>query len=79
MGSSLLWNLILDSLLNYTLGKIPCDVQGFADDIALLATLKTPRSGGHRGFDADTLREATQKSLNAGSEWCKDSGVRISI
>ena len=69
----------MDSLLNYTKGKISCDVQSFADDIALLAILETPRSGGHGGCDADTLREMTHKSFKAVSEWCKDSGLRTSI
>ena len=37
--SPFLWNLVVDSLLSYTRDKIPCDLQGFADDLALLATL----------------------------------------
>ena len=34
--SPFLWNLVVDSLLSYTRDKIPCDLQGFADDLAQL-------------------------------------------
>ena len=76
--SPFLWNLVVDSLLSFTKNKIPCDMQGFADDLALLATLELSRSG-DRGFDADTLREVTQKSLDAIEEWCKESGLQLSV
>ena len=76
--SPFLWNLVMDSLLNFTKDKVPCDMQGFADDIALLAALEIPHPHGRGGFDADTLREMMQKSLNAVNEWCKDSGLKIS-
>ena len=76
--SPFLWNLVVDSLLNYTKDQIPCEMQGFADDIALIATLESSRPCGHGGFDADTLREMTQKSLNSISNWCKESGLTIS-
>ena len=46
-----------------TENKIPCDLQGFADDLALLATTEAPKVKGLQCFDADTLREMTQKSL----------------
>ena len=64
-----LWNLVLDSLLNFTKDKIPCEIQGFADDIALLAIIETSSSANQGGFDANSLREITQKSLYAISEW----------
>ena len=75
--SPFLWNLVVDSLLNYTKNRIPCDIQGFADDLSLIATLESS-SNGKGSFDADTLRELTQKSLNSIDEWCKENGVKIS-
>ena len=75
--SPFLWNLVVDSLLNYTKNRIPCDIQGFADDLSLIATLESS-SNGKGGFDADTLREITQKSLNSIDEWCKENGLKIS-
>ena len=51
----------------------------FADYVNLLATLETPPVGDKgRGFHADTLREATQKILNAISAWCAESGLSLS-
>lgn len=76
--SPFLWNLVVDSLLNYTKLEIPCDMQAFADDIALLATLESPSKNDKQGSDADILRYTTQRSLNAINEWCKDSGLKIS-
>ena len=76
--SPFLWNLVVDSLLSYTKDTIPCDIQGFADDLSLIATLDSPRISGDKGFDAATLREITQKSLNAISAWCKENGLKIS-
>ena len=76
--SPFLWNLVVDSLLSYTRDKIPCDLQGFADDLALLATLEGPAKGGNRGFNADHLREMTQKSLEAIMNWCTDNGLKLS-
>jgi hypothetical protein len=63
--SPFLWNLVVDSLLSFTRNRIPCDLQGFTDDLALLATLEAPARHGDKGFDADTLRDMTQKSLNS--------------
>ena len=53
-------------------------VQGFADDLSLIATLESPSFSGKEGFDTDTLREITQKSLNSISAWFKEDGIRIS-
>ena len=66
--SPLLWNLVMNNLFSFTRNKLPCDLQGFADDLLLLA----------RGFDADTLRDVTQRSLNAIEEWCLDNDLTIS-
>ena len=74
--SPFLWDLVVDSLLNYTNNRIPCDIQGFADDLSLIATLESS-SNGKGGFDADTPREITQKSLNSIDEWCKENGLKI--
>ena len=66
--SPFLWNLVMNSLLSYTRDRIPCDLQGFADDLLLMA----------RGFDADTLRDVTQKSLIAIEEWCRENDLTLS-
>ena len=76
--SPFLWNLVVDSLLSYTRNKIPCDLQGFADDLSLMATLNSPRISGGKGFDEDTLREITQKSLQSINGWCKENGLKLS-
>ena len=39
--SPFLWNLVVDSLLNYTKNSILCDIQGFANNLSLKATLKS--------------------------------------
>ena len=75
--SPFLWNLVVDSLLSFTKDKIPCDLQGFADDLALLATTEAPKVKGVQGFDADTLREMTQKSLELISSWGVGSPIPI--
>ena len=76
--SPFLWNLVVDSLLSYTKDRIPCDLQGFADDLSLLATIEKPSANGKEGFDADTLRDITQRSLNSISAWCTENGLKIS-
>ena len=55
----------VDSLINFTRDKVPCDMQAFADDIALLATFESPSSNGRGGQYVDVLRDTTQRSLNA--------------
>ena len=45
---------------------------------SLRATLESPSYSGKGGFDANTLREIAQKSLNSISAWCKENGLRIS-
>ena len=76
--SPFLWNLVVDSLLSFTRNKIPCDLQGFADDLALLAITEAPNRSGIQGFDADTLREMTQKSLDSINDWCNENGLTLS-
>ena len=76
--SPFLWNLVVDSFLSFTKDKIPCDLQGFADDLALLATTEAPKVKGLQCFDADTLREMTQKSLEHINSWCKENGLSLS-
>ncbi|KAL5270074.1 hypothetical protein ACHWQZ_G003533 [Mnemiopsis leidyi] len=77
--SPFLWNLVLNELLEYTRDKLPCDLQGFADDMALVSVVTAPKlPSGRQGFDADTLREVTQKSLNSINAWCKKSGLKLS-
>ena len=76
--SPFLWNLVVDSLLSFTRDKIPCDLQGFADDLALLATTEAPNVKGLQCFDAETLREMTQKSLEQINTWCKENGLALS-
>ncbi|KAL5255393.1 hypothetical protein ACHWQZ_G010825 [Mnemiopsis leidyi] len=44
--------------------------------VSVVTALKLP--SGRQGFDADTLREVTQKSLNSINAWCKKSGLKLS-
>jgi ribonuclease HI len=66
--SPLLWNLVMNNLFSFTRDKIPCDLQGFADDLLLMA----------RGTDADTLRDVTQRSIYAIEEWCRENELSLS-
>ena len=76
--SPFLWNLVVDSLLTYTKDKIPCDLQGFADDLCLTKTLNSPPKGNNMGLNEDDLRNPTQQSLEAINEWCKLNGLKLS-
>ena len=77
--SPFLWNLVLNELLEYTRDTLPCDLQGFADDMALVSVVTAPKlPNGRQGYDADPLREVTQKSLNSINAWCKKSGLKLS-
>ena len=77
--SPFLWNLVLNELLEYTRDTLPCDLQGFADDMALVSVVTAPKlPNGRQGYDAETLREVTQKSLNSINAWCKKSGLKLS-
>ena len=70
--SPFLWNLVVDSLLSYTKHKIPCDRQGFADDLCLTATLNSKPSRDNMGLNENNLKEHTQTSLTAINGWCKE-------
>ena len=73
-----LWKLVVNELLEYR-NKIPSDLQGFADDLALVSIVTAPRqTNGRQGYDADTLREVSQKSLNNINLWCRKSGLKLS-
>ena len=79
--SPFLWNLVINELLEFTRDMIPCDLQGFADDIALVSIVinpKKPPGNCSQGFDSDTLREVTQRSLNSINQWCKTHGLKLS-
>ena len=67
-------NLVVNELLEFTRNRIPSDRQGFPDDMALVSVVTASRkTKGRKGFDEDTLRKVTQKSLN--NQWCKKSGL----
>ena len=56
----------MDDVNDYTRNRIPSNLQGFADDLALVSVVTAPRqTNGRQGYDAETLREVTQKSLNS--------------
>ena len=38
-----LWNLVINELLEFTRNKIPSNLQGFADDLALVSVVTTPK------------------------------------
>ena len=76
--SPFLWNLVVDSLLSYTKHKIPCDLQGFADDLCLTATLNSKPSRDNMGLNENNLKEHTQTSLTAINGWCKENGLTLS-
>ena len=74
-----IWNLDVYELLEYTSNRISSDLQGFADGLALVSIVTAPRqTNGIQGYDADTLKEVTQKSLNNTNLWCKKSGLKLS-
>ena len=75
---------MVDSLLNYTKNRIPCNIQGISDDQSLIATLESPSSNGKEGFDADTLRKITQKKPQfhrrmVQREWSKNKCLENSL
>ena len=76
--SPFLWNLVMDDLLSLKKDKIPGDLQGFADDLCLLAATISPPTKGNAAADIYPLREATQKSLSTISKWCKSVGLKLS-
>ena len=66
--SPFLWNLVVDSLLNYSAKDIPGYLQAFADDLVSLA----------EGNDTDVIWERTQRTLKTISTWCQSKGLNIS-
>ena len=68
----------MDSLLSYTKDKIPCDLQGFADDLCLTATLNSKPRRDNMGLNENDLKEHTQTSLTAINGWCKENGLTLS-
>ena len=77
--SPFLWNLVINELLEFTRNKIPSDLQGFADNLALVSVVTTPKQPrGKQGFDADTSREVTQKSIVSINQWCTMDGLKLS-
>ena len=62
-GQSLMISVV-DRLLTDTKNIIQCYIQKFPDDLSLKATLKSLSAKRKGEFDADTLREIMQKSLN---------------
>ena len=66
--SPFLWNLVVNSLLEKQANEIPGYLQGFADDLVILA----------EGNDLEVIRERTQKSINTINKWCKNNGLNIS-
>ena len=76
--SPFLWNLVMDDLLNLKKNKIPGDLQGFADDLCLLAMTISPPTSGNVAADIYPLKEVTQKSLTTINKWCRSVGLKLS-
>ena len=53
---------MVDSLLTYSENRIPCEIQRFADELSLIATL-------------ESLSSVICNSISA---WCKENGLEIS-
>ena len=66
--SPLIWNIVLDSLLQSTAKDAPAYIQAFADDLISLA----------EGEYVEIIRERTQKTLNHINRWCKEQGLSLS-
>ena len=66
--SPFLWNLVVDSLLNFTAKDIPGYLQAFADDLVSLA----------EGNDTDVIWERTRTTLCTINSWCQSKGLSIS-
>ena len=66
--SPVLWNMVVNNLLNKRANKIPDYLQGFADDLVILV----------EGDDLAVINERTQKSINSVNNWCKNNLPNIS-
>jgi hypothetical protein len=66
--SPLLWNMVVDSLVN-RLGNCNCFVQGFADDIVILISRKF----------LSTICDLIQMALNCVKNWCGGKGLNVNV
>ena len=66
--SPLIWNIVLDSLLQSTAKDAPAYLQAFADDLITIA----------EGSDLAIIHDRTQKTLNHINDWCKTQGLGLS-
>ena len=66
--SPVLWNLVVNNLLNKQANEIPGYLQAYADDLVILT----------EGDDLAVIHERTQKSINSINKWCKNNGPNIS-
>ena len=66
--SPVLWNLVVNNLLNKQANEIPGYLQAFADDLVIIT----------EGDDLAVIYERTQKSINSINKWCKNNGLNIS-
>ena len=66
--SPFLWNLVINDLLTYSSGNIPCHLQAFADDLISLA----------EGDDPSVIWHRTQKTIDHISNWCVSKGLKLS-
>ena len=66
--SPVLWNMVVNNLLNKRANEIPGYLQAFADDLAILV----------EGDDLAAIHERTQKYINNINKWCKNNGLNIS-
>ena len=66
--SPFLWNLVINDLLTYSSGNIPCHLQAFADDLISLA----------EGDDTSVIWHRTQKTIDHISSWCVSKGLKLS-
>ena len=66
--SPFLWNLVVDSLLELSCKDTPAYLQGFADDLVILA----------EGDDLDVIYNRMQKTIGTVEKWCTTNGLNIS-
>ena len=66
--SPFLWNLVVDSLLELSCKDTPAYLQGFADDLVILA----------EGGDLDVIYNRMQKTIDTVEKWCATNGLNIS-
>jgi hypothetical protein len=63
----LLWNLVVDKLLDFT-NDLGFNTYGYADDIDIIV----------QGKNAHTVREIMQETLNVVVKWADKEGLNIS-